>query len=85
MRSFDIIVSRKEARGSPLFSYLNGVQVVAGSNPAAPTRDSFPTAAKHDDYFVYRITPSLDIIRKGVRLTIRNTLSPEATLETLVI
>ena len=28
---------RKEARGSPLFSYLNGVQVVAGSNPAAPT------------------------------------------------
>jgi len=30
---------RKEARGSYLFSYLNGVQVVAGSNPAAPTID----------------------------------------------
>ena len=27
---------RKEARGSPLFSYLNGVQVVVGSNPTTP-------------------------------------------------
>jgi hypothetical protein len=27
----------KEARGSPLFSYLNGVQVVGGSNPLTPT------------------------------------------------
>jgi len=32
----DYNAARKEARGSPLFSYLNGVQVVAGSNPAAP-------------------------------------------------
>ena len=31
--------ARKEARGSPLFSYLNGVQVVAGSNPATPTSE----------------------------------------------
>ena len=29
--------SRKEARGSPLFSCLNGVQVVGGSNPPTPT------------------------------------------------
>ena len=33
----DYNAARKEARGSPLFSYLNGVQVVAGSNPATPT------------------------------------------------
>ena len=28
---------RKGARGSPLFSYLNGAQVVGGSNPLTPT------------------------------------------------
>jgi 3-oxoacyl-[acyl-carrier protein] reductase len=28
---------RKEARGSPLFSSLNGIQVVVGSNPTTPT------------------------------------------------
>jgi hypothetical protein len=28
---------RKEARGSPLFSYLHGVQKVGGSNLPAPT------------------------------------------------
>jgi hypothetical protein len=32
-----IMTLRKEARGSHLFSYLYGVQVVGGSNPLAPT------------------------------------------------
>ena len=35
----DYNADRKEARGSPLFSYLNGVQVVGGSNPLTPTLD----------------------------------------------
>jgi len=46
------MLSRKEARGSPLFSYLNGVQVVVGSNPTTPTIKASRNGYKSGKVFI---------------------------------